>query len=804
MKKYFCIHGHFYQPPRENPGLEEVELQDSAYPFHDWNERVTAECYASNASARIQDGGGKIFKIVNNYQNMSFDFGPTLLIWLERHRKDVYEKILDADRISCHEHHGHGNAVAQIYNHIIMPLAPRHDKETEVAWGIRDFEYRFRRKPEGMWLSETAVDEETLEVLAEQGILFTILSPYQASRVRPIGEKEWIDVSGARVDPTQAYRCFLKSGKYIDLFFYDGPISFSIAFDDSLWNGEALVQKIMGGYSHERPSAQLVNVATDGESYGHHRKFGDMTLAYALHKLQENPDVQLTNYAEFLELYPPVSEAEIFEATAWSCAHGVGRWKEDCSCRLNQGAGWNQKWRKPLREAMDWLKAKADDFFISESSGLLKEPWHARNDYIDVIYHQSEAARNRFFAAHARNDLTQDEKVKLLKLLEIQRNGLLMFTSCGWFFDDVSGLEATQILHYADRVLQLMQEMGQNQADGFIERLSKAKSNIPEWGYADEVYSQAVEPSRVTFERMATQWMLSHLFSDETQKNQIYCFDCESLSEEKTVRGPVSLFFAGLKLSSQITLESKNLGCLLFHAGGPDFHCVIRPLEEFEQEAFFKKGLFEKLNAGLASEIPQLIAERYGEVSFTLKDIFLDERRKILSLVTTENSAVLERALRSFYNANQVMMKSFIEEDIALPKGYSLVLEYLLSRDLQRAADHIQTKEFFEEIQEVLDEAEYWNIELDLAGVRKNLENSLSAHFHNENYKDCLDLLEFSKKAHLELSVWDIQNKVYECIVKNRIPKSEDGVLFHRLAAALGFHEAVFQQAVLAETASRL
>lgn len=803
MKKYFCIHGHFYQPPRENPGLEEVELQDSAYPFHDWNERVTAECYAANAAARIQDGGGHIFKIVNNYQNMSFDFGPTLLIWLERHRKDVYDKILEADRISCREHHGHGNAVAQIYNHIIMPLAPRHDKETEIIWGIRDFESRFKRKPEGMWLSETAVDEETLEVLAEQGIRFTILSPYQASRVRTIGKKEWTDVSGGRVDPTQSYRCFLKSGKSIDLFFYDGPISFSIAFDDSLWNGEALVGKIMGGYSKDRSWAELVHAATDGESYGHHRKFGEMTLAYALHKLEENPEIQLTNYAEYLELHPPVCEVEIFQETAWSCAHGVGRWKEDCSCRLNQGAGWNQKWRKPLREAMDWLKTKADDFYMLAIPDLLKKPWHARNDYIDLIIHPSEDTRRSFFDTHAARDLTHDQKVKVLKLLEIQRNGLLMFTSCGWFFDDVSGLEATQILNYADRVIQLMQEMGKDHEKEYLELLSKAKSNVPEWGKGDQIYLHAVRPSRVTFERMATQWMLSHLFGDDDQEGKIYSFHGEALYEEKEIRGNASLFFAELQLSSLITLEHKDLGCLLFHAGGPDFHCIIQPLEDLSRESSFKQKLFEKLRSGLASEIPQLVSAKYGEVSFTLKDVFLDERRKILSLVTSENSAVLERALRGFYNANVNMMRSFVEEDIALPKGYSLVLEYLLSRDLQRAVDHDQTEGFFEEIQKVLDDADYWDISLDLAAVRKDLEKSLAVHFDNEKYQNCLDILEFSKRTRLELSLWEIQNKVYACVGKNEIPVSEKGLLFRQLADALGFHPVIFEKACFGETAAK-
>src|SRR4051812_11179720 len=278
--RHICIHGHFYQPPRENPWLEAVETQDSASPYHDWNERITAECYGPNASARILDENDRILKIVNNYASISFNFGPTLLSWLESRSPDTYAAIIDADRISRARFSGHGSALAQAYNHIILPLANARDKRTQVRWGLCDFEWRFGRKPEGMWLPETAVDVDSLEALAAEGIAFTILEPHQAKRVRKIGEKAWSETG---MDPTMPYRCTLPSGRTIAIFFYDGPISRAVAFENLLARGENLAHRVIGAFADTRKHAQVVNIATDGETYGHHHRYGDMALAYALH-----------------------------------------------------------------------------------------------------------------------------------------------------------------------------------------------------------------------------------------------------------------------------------------------------------------------------------------------------------------------------------------------------------------------------------------------------------------------------------------------------------------------------------------
>ncbi|HEY6843181.1 MAG TPA: DUF3536 domain-containing protein, partial [Thermoanaerobaculia bacterium] len=371
--RFICIHGHFYQPPRENPWLEAVETQDSAAPYHDWNERITAECYEPNASSRILDAHDRIVKIVNNYASISFNFGPTLLSWLEQFAPSTYGAIIDADRTSREKFGGHGSAIAQAYNHVILPLANERDRRTQVHWGLRDFEKRFGRKPEGMWLPETAVDVPSLEALAAEGILFTILEPHQAK-----------PVNGGSIDPSRPYLCRLPSGKTIAIFFYDGAISRAVAFERLLARGENLAHRLLGAFS-ETKHAQLVNIATDGETYGHHHRYGDMALAYAIDYINERKLARIANYGQFLADNPPAEEVQIVEKTSWSCSHGVGRWQLDCGCSVGAPSGWTQQWRAPLREALDWLRDECAEIFETYGKRVLIDPWQARDDYIDLV-----------------------------------------------------------------------------------------------------------------------------------------------------------------------------------------------------------------------------------------------------------------------------------------------------------------------------------------------------------------------------------------------------------------------------------
>jgi alpha-amylase/alpha-mannosidase (GH57 family) len=479
MNRYICIHGHFYQPPRENPWLDAISYQESAYPFHDWNERINAECYAPNTHARILDEKGVVSEWVNNYSKISFDFGPTLLSWMESKVPDTYQAVIEADRMSREKFSGHGSAMAQCFSHMIMPLANSRDKYTQVYWGIRDFEFRFKRFPEGMWLPETAVDLETLQIMADLGVGFTVLDPRQAGRIFSLDGVDELDIY-------RPYRINLKAGSSINVFFYNGALSQSLAFENLLQDGKCFAEKLINIDKNDGP--QLISVATDGETYGHHHKFGDMALAFALQYIDSHIGVHLTNYAEYLEKFPPQQEIEIIENTSWSCAHGVSRWKSHCGCETGGHPDWNQNWRAPLRDALDWLQAELDSIFIEFGKDLLKDPWEARNRYIDICINHCD--RDTFFTEQSLRRLERSEETVALKLLELQRNSMLMYTSCGWFFNDISGIETEQILLYAGKAIQLAEEVAEKILEPeFLKLLELAESNVPEKGNGALIYT---------------------------------------------------------------------------------------------------------------------------------------------------------------------------------------------------------------------------------------------------------------------------------------------------------------------------
>jgi alpha-amylase/alpha-mannosidase (GH57 family) len=488
LERCICIHGHFYQPPRENPWTGKIERQQGPEPYHDWNEKIAAECYTPNAQARILDGSGRLYQYVNNYARISFNFGPTLLRWMEKAVPATYQAILAADRAGRRRLSGHGPAIAQAYHHSILPLANSRDRVTEVVWGLRDFEHRFGRRAEGMWLPEAAVDLETLDILAEHGLRFTILSPFQAVRVRLREGDPGVDVSGGSVDPRQPYRVRLKSGREIVVFFYYAEVAKSVAFERLLYNGESLAARLMAGFSQD-PEPQLVHIATDGETYGHHHQFGEMALAYAVRTIDRSEGYRMTVYGEYLERHPPQWTAEIRENSSWSCAHGVERWRSDCGCQTGSRPGWNQAWRGPLRDSLNWLRDRAAAGFEQAAERLLKDPWAARDDYIEVLLDPSFLGRQRFLDRWQRRELSREEVERVWQLMELQRYSLMMFTSCGWFFSDLAGIETIQILRYAARVVELYEQLvGKSVRAPFLRRLAAARSNLVEEGTGKDIF----------------------------------------------------------------------------------------------------------------------------------------------------------------------------------------------------------------------------------------------------------------------------------------------------------------------------
>ncbi len=496
---YLTIHGHFYQPPRENPWTETIELQPSAHPFHDWNERILIECYQPNAMAQIVDGHGRVLEVVNNFRLLSFNVGPTLMTWLEKQAPIVYRFILEADQTSVREHFGHGNALAQVYNHMILPLAQERDQRTQIRWGIADFKKRFRRNPEGMWLPETAANPRTLEILIEEGIRFTLLAPAQAQRIRRIGSDAWEDVSHGAVDPTRPYRFFHPQdrNRWMDLFFFDGPLSRDMSFGDLLFDAKKFLNRLIHAHRNDRHHPELVHVATDGETFGHHKAYGERVVAFLLHEEAERHGFKRTNYGEYLEKFPPQFEVQIKpgEGTSWSCTHGIARWKEDCSCHTGGHQGWNQKWRSPLREAVRFLEARLAEIYQRSANPFFKDPWAARDSVIDLVLDRSREAEDLFFRNHSKPGLSDADRLTARKLLEMERFAMLAETSCGWFFNDLSGIETVQILRYALRSLELAAEGGNaGLEEEFLAILGKAKSNVPEFRDGRGVWEKLVKP----------------------------------------------------------------------------------------------------------------------------------------------------------------------------------------------------------------------------------------------------------------------------------------------------------------------
>ncbi len=782
MQRYLCVHAHFYQPPRENPWLEEVELQESASPFHDWNERITAECYAPNTASRILDQERRIVDLVNNYSKISFNFGPTLLSWMERHKPDIYEQILEADKMSQERFSGHGSALAQVYNHMIMPLANTRDKYTQILWGIRDFQLRFNRFPEGMWLPETAVDTETLEILAEQGIVFTLLSPYQARRIRPMGSEEWQDASGGNIDPTRPYLCRLPSGRSICLFFYDGPISQDIAFGGLLESGEAMADRFMNAFSEERDWPQLAHVATDGETYGHHHWMGDMALAYCLYHVEQNELAEITIYGEYLEKHPPEWEAEIVEQSSWSCVHGVERWKNDCGCNSGLHPGWRQQWRKPLRDGLDAIRDELAPLYEQEAGRLVSDPWSTREEYIEVILDRSVENVDAFLARQSFRRLSDSEKVRLLKLLEIQRQLMLMYTSCGWFFDEISGIETTQIMSYAARAVQLAEEIFEVQLEElFLKHLEQAKSNVKALRNGREVYDKFVKPASLDFFFVSSHYALSSLFEEQLENISIYCYTAENEAYEQVQAGNMKLGIGRTRIVSNITWDEILVSFAAAYLGDHNANCGIR---SFRNEEGFSEMQQEIKRVFLRGDLPELIRtmdKHFESHRYTLWHLFKDEQHKVLQDILQTSLDDVESSFRQILDQHYTFINFLKEVRAPVPKALAVTAETMIDSDLQRIFEQEGAKLDVEELKRLLDLASGWEVPLSTSELGYKACWKIDALMERlSESPDDLDLLATIETAlgillpaGLELNLWKTQNLFFFLAKEHLQPMQE-------------------------------
>jgi len=764
---YLCVHAHFYQPPRENSWLEQIELQDSAYPYHDWNERISAECYAPNLAARILDDKQYITQIINNYSRISFNFGPTLLSWALDHDPSTYKGIIDADKQSQKNFSGHGSAISQAYNHMILPLSNRRDKITQIRWGIDDFTFRFGRLPEAMWLPETAVDSESLDLMAQAGITYVILAPHQARAIRPVGSTEWQDVSGARIDPARAYLFRTASGGSISLFFYDGPISQAVAFEKLLENGEKFASRLTGAISADRDWPQLIHIATDGETYGHHHRHGEMALAYALDIIESRKSAKITNYGEYLEKCPPAWEAQIYENTAWSCVHGVERWRSNCGCSAGR-PGWNQNWRKPLRDALDWLRDSITPHFETLGAALLRDPWAARDGYINVVLNRSPESRERFGREHFARDLTREQQVTVWKLMELQRHAMLMYTSCGWFFDELSGIETVQVIQYAGRVVQLAEQLfGLLFEEQFLSLLALAESNLAEYGDGARIYRRYVKPAIIDLEKVGAHYSISSLFAPYAERADIFSYTVKRLDYQTADAGKLRMAIGQASFTSKVTQECEILTFWVVHFGDHNVAGGVRKSNgtpEYHEMLSSISGAFERVDI---PEVVRLLDRRFGDGTYSLRSLFRDEQRRIVRSILSSTVAEAEAGYLHLYDQHAALMRFIASLGTPMPREFTAAMEYAVNSLLRKAcsAEELDGGR----IRNLLREAQLNGIPLDKTTIefllRQKLENLASRFAADPSNLD--KLLDFQralttvKQMPFPINLWQPQNYVY-------------------------------------------
>lgn len=806
MKRYLVIHGHFYQPPRENPWIEAIERQPSAHPYHDWNERINHECYFPNAYSRILDAGNRIVDIVNNYKNISFNFGPTLLSWLEVHAPDVYERILQADRESVAQYGGHGAAIAQCYNHIIMPLATVRDQHTQIRWGLADFRFRFKRDPESIWLPETAINQTTLNLLIEYKFKYIILSPFQALRVRPLGagDAEWKSVERGDIDTRQPYRCFAKDDKgrpipdrYIDIFFYHGDLARGVSFEHLLRNAGHLAERIEQAFGNG-DSDRLISIATDGETYGHHEKYGDMGLAYLLNVEAPLRNMTPTNYGVYLAEHPPTMEVELKpgpngEGTAWSCAHGVGRWYRDCGCKTGGDYRWNQAWRTPLRQALDLLRDRLADLTEELGHELFHDVWQARDAYIQVILRRDEETVRHFLDQQARRPLDPAEVTRALKLMELQRQTQLMYTSCGWFFTELSGIETVQIMKYAARAIQLAENLmpGLHLESAFLSELKKAKSNIPEYRDGEWIYNHFVSPTIVSFDKVVNHYAICMMFDtlnhveESDHRKRFYSYDVEDLGARQETAGTARCMFGRVRVRSLITLDEETFAYALIDIGhGEKLHTHVRKLDDdfwdFDQA---RERILKAVQQGDDFELAEATQRIWGGRTLTMADMFFDDRQTVADALIQSQLDDVGHLYRQIYEKYKGLNLTIAKMEVPLPEAITLPARVTLSRQLLDELNRLEGVTDVRAYRKALDAArtaQRLNIVLDTeracAHFQNNIENALLKlymAFTVANARRVTALVELADRLKLELPQSRIQNKLFEILKRKVLPAIE-------------------------------
>jgi alpha-amylase/alpha-mannosidase (GH57 family) len=685
------LHAHFYQPPRDNPWTESVEREGSAAPFHDWNDRITAECYATNANARVFGPDNRVIEILNNYSHLSFNIGPTLFAWLQQHHPETCRRIAEADRESAQRNNGHGGAIAQAWSHAILPLCNERDRNTQIRWGIADFRRRFGRLPEALWLPETACDVATAEALAAHGMRYVILSPHQAERMRPLAEGAWADVSDGSIDPRRAYRLNLPRGRSIACFFYDGPTAHAVSFEGVLDTSSGFAERLLSAANGASGSEHLVHVATDGETYGHHRKFAERSLAYFIWKEAADHGLELTNYAAWLDRASVSHEVEIKrgpmgEGTAWSCAHGLGRWTRDCGCHSGKEQGWSQAWRGPLRTAFDLLRDHAADVLQSLGGDVIGDVWSARDDYIDVILDPTREARDVFLRKHARTELSGHVRTRVFKLLEAHRMTQLMYASCGWFFDDIAGLESKQVMRYAARATQLLDDItGRRFMPRLIEALAEGRSNIPTEGNGADVMRRRVLRSEVGTHVRIAERASRQLFSDVPPSETDPAFNVETLDHASFERGSAKVVVGRARVTRTRTESTEEVTYAAATLTERDMHCGIKTGVGREVFVALVEDATACFQQPTPTELIRLIDRHLGPVYYSLRDLSEQARSDFIEKEMNGLLARLGATYSFMYDEHRRTIEALEIAGVEVPGELKLIAQYTLARRLDSA-----------------------------------------------------------------------------------------------------------------------
>jgi alpha-amylase/alpha-mannosidase (GH57 family) len=770
MPIHLVIHGHFYQPPRENPWTGTIERQESAAPFHDWNARIAEECYLPNTRARVLDAQGRIQDIVNNYETLSFNFGPTLLSWATGAAADLVSSLVAADRASL-ARFGHGNAIAQAYNHMILPLATLRDRRTQIRWGLREFQHRFHRAPEALWLPETAVDAATLDLLIDEGMQYVILSPAQAARWRPLGEQAWRTAADGEVDPRRPYRWVRRDAagrpaghRGIDVCFYHSPLSRGISFQHYLRDADRLAGSIAdagGGMTDP-----LILIATDGESFGHHEKFGEMCLATLFSREARRRDFRVTNLAAYLATHRPTWEVELHPQSAWSCSHGVGRWCEDCGCSAGGGPGWNQAWRRPLRQGLDRLRDALAAIFQEEGASLLRDPWAARDDYIDLLLDGSQTARDDFFQRHRARALDDAECGRALRLLEMQHHAMLMFTSCAWFFADISGIETLQNLRYAARAIDLAAPFAHRDLEALLlEDLGRAQSNLAFHQTGRQLWEREVRPSRVGPEEAVARLLAHGVLGRGVGPQVRYRWALAP----GPIRQDQDLLLAGIRATSEVTGEALHFVGACRRDGPFDFLAGVGPWPPSGDWAAF----VDETSAAFVPNGPRLAAwsGRYAARLLRLRNFLPDDRQALLGALLAGNDAWLATCVARLCDEAQPAAEAMVAAGMPLPAWLKCMLETHWSR---RFAEGLATLQgagaavACTGLLDLVDRARHLGLALDLSAASAQFGRTLVNRLEDaakgpdaDQWQEFLALMQMGIRLGLGVPAYPLQDRMF-------------------------------------------